>query len=122
MAKKRNNADTSTRRLIKDDTALFDDSYQAELEKRKNAPVECLDMTFPNDDTRRQYFLEKLRAKLFQEVLAAGIVVGKRHVQALHGRVLPLLQLRLVGIVEQGRIVLDQSPCAGVCVVSLLGH
>jgi hypothetical protein len=27
-------------------------------------PVECLGMTFPNDDARRTYFLEKLREKL----------------------------------------------------------
>ena len=27
-------------------------------------PVECLGMTFPNDEARRAYFLEKLREKL----------------------------------------------------------
>ena len=27
-------------------------------------PVECLGMTFPNDEARRLFFLEKLRAKL----------------------------------------------------------
>jgi hypothetical protein len=30
--------------------------------KKKNRPVECLGMTFPNDEERRKYFLEKLRA------------------------------------------------------------
>jgi DNA modification methylase/predicted RNA-binding Zn-ribbon protein involved in translation (DUF1610 family) len=30
----------------------------------KNGPVECLGMTFPNDQVRREYFLEKLREKL----------------------------------------------------------
>ncbi|HOI53979.1 MAG TPA: DNA methyltransferase [Phycisphaerae bacterium] len=64
MAKNKSNPDTSTRRLIKDETALFDDSYQAELEEAKNKPVECLGMTFPNDAARREYFLDKLREKL----------------------------------------------------------
>ncbi len=31
---------------------------------KTNAPVECLGMTFENDDTRRAYFIEKLREKL----------------------------------------------------------
>ena len=28
-----------------------------------SGPVECLDLTFPNDDERRKYFLEKLAVK-----------------------------------------------------------
>lgn len=64
MAKKKIDTDTNTRRLIKDETALFDDSYQAELEEAKNRPVECLGMEFPNDAARREYFLDKLREKL----------------------------------------------------------
>jgi len=31
---------------------------------KKRGPVECLGMTFPNDEKRREYFLEKLREKL----------------------------------------------------------
>jgi len=31
---------------------------------RAQGPVECLGMTFPNDEKRREYFLEKLREKL----------------------------------------------------------
>lgn len=56
--------DALTRPLIKDDTTLFDDSYQAEIEDRSNKRVECLGITFPNDDERRKYFLEKLKEKL----------------------------------------------------------
>ena len=37
--------------------------FPAEPEK-KAGPVECLGMTFPNDDTRRKHFLEKLQEKL----------------------------------------------------------
>lgn len=44
--------------------SLFDDSYQKELEERRNQPVECLGMTFENDEARRAYFLDKLREKL----------------------------------------------------------
>ena len=30
----------------------------------QDGPVECLGMTFPNDQARRDYFLAKLREKL----------------------------------------------------------
>ena len=43
---------------------MFEKSLEEELEAKKNAPVECLGMTFPNDEKRREYFLEKLREKL----------------------------------------------------------
>ena len=43
---------------------LFEKSYQERLEAEKNKPVECLGITFQNDDERRQYFLEKLRKNL----------------------------------------------------------
>ncbi len=33
-------------------------------DSQNSGPVECLGMTFPNDEARRQYFLEKLREKL----------------------------------------------------------
>jgi len=61
---RRRKIDRGTRPLIKDETTLFDDSYQAELEEQRNKPVECLGMTFPNDEERRKYFLEKLREKM----------------------------------------------------------
>src|SRR5437763_1085200 len=40
--------------------SLFDVSYGDEESK----PVECLGMTFPNDEARRAHFTEKLRKKL----------------------------------------------------------
>ena len=43
---------------------MFDQSYEERLAARDRQPVECLGMTFPNDEARRQYFLEKLRGKL----------------------------------------------------------
>ncbi|MBN2034578.1 MAG: hypothetical protein JW836_14995 [Deltaproteobacteria bacterium] len=43
---------------------MFEKSLEEELEAKKNAPVECLGMSFPNDEKRREYFLEKLREKL----------------------------------------------------------
>jgi hypothetical protein len=39
---------------------LFDVSYSFDRSK----PVECLGMTFPNDEARRTYFMQKLREKL----------------------------------------------------------
>jgi len=45
----------------------------------KNSPVECLGMTFENDEERRKYFLDKLREKLkdpdFRKI--EGFPIGK---------------------------------------------
>jgi hypothetical protein len=40
------------------------DLFDAEKDAAAQGPVECLGMTFPNDEARRTYFLEKLREKL----------------------------------------------------------
>ena len=42
-------------------------------------PVECLGMTFPNDQARREYFLEKLREKLKDSAFRKldGFPIGK---------------------------------------------
>jgi len=41
-----------------------DTLFDHELETGPTGPVECLGMTFQNDEERRRYFLEKLREKL----------------------------------------------------------
>ncbi len=43
---------------------MFEKSYEEKLKEDKNRPVQCLGMTFDNDEKRREYFLEKLREKL----------------------------------------------------------
>jgi predicted RNA-binding Zn-ribbon protein involved in translation (DUF1610 family) len=43
---------------------MFDKSYEERLREQNQQPVECLGMTFPNDEARRHYFLEKLNQKL----------------------------------------------------------
>jgi DNA modification methylase len=43
---------------------LFEKSYEEQVREEKNRPVECLGMTFPNDEKRREYFLAKLREQL----------------------------------------------------------
>lgn len=54
-----------SRGLFTDDQKeLFEESHADHLEKQAGQPVECLGMTFPNDEARRTYFLEKLREKL----------------------------------------------------------
>jgi FlaA1/EpsC-like NDP-sugar epimerase len=42
---------------------MFEKSLEEELEAKRRAPVECLGMTFENDEKRREYFLEKLRER-----------------------------------------------------------
>jgi len=47
---------------------MADDSKTVPLQifaaGQSGGPVECLGMTFPNDEDRRKYFIEKLREKL----------------------------------------------------------
>ena len=38
--------------------------FDLEPSAKPQGPVECLGMTFENDEKRREYFLEKLREKL----------------------------------------------------------
>ena len=56
-----------TKRLFRDPSGqrdMFEKSLEEELEAKRRASVECLGMTFENDEKRREYFLEKLRDKL----------------------------------------------------------
>ena len=46
---------------------LFEKSYQERLDAEKNKPVECLGMTFPNDDERRQVFSWRSCAKKLKD-------------------------------------------------------
>ncbi len=53
--------------VFKDDGAtqqMFDKSLQEEIETRARQPVECLGLAFPDDEARREHFLDKLRDKL----------------------------------------------------------
>jgi DNA modification methylase len=43
---------------------FFEKSYEEHVLEEKSQPVECLGMTFTNDEERRKYFLGKLREKL----------------------------------------------------------
>ena len=43
---------------------LFDKSYEEELDVRRGEPVECLGLTFENDEARRSHFLGRLREGL----------------------------------------------------------
>ena len=43
---------------------LFDKSYEEQLEARRGEPVECLGLTFQNDEARRSHFLGRLREGL----------------------------------------------------------
>jgi len=80
---KRKSKDPMTHRLFRDgkgQNEIFDKSVEQEVEEQQveqasfdgldeklskiKGPVECLGMTFENDEKRREYFLEKLREKL----------------------------------------------------------
>jgi len=37
---------------------MFEKSAEERYEQERSAPVECLGMSFPNDEARRRYFLE----------------------------------------------------------------
>jgi DNA modification methylase len=66
MARKQRTS-KETKELFRDPSGqphLFEKSYQEELEAKAKNQVECLGMTFENDEGRRVYFLDKLREKL----------------------------------------------------------
>jgi len=66
MARKQRTS-KETKELFRDPSGqphLFEKSYQEELEAQAKKQVECLGMTFENDEARRAYFLEKLKEKL----------------------------------------------------------
>ena len=60
----RSKSDHQTERLFRSVSGqdeLFEKSYEEEVEARRGQPVECLGMTFENDEARRSHFLGKLR-------------------------------------------------------------
>jgi hypothetical protein len=64
MARRKPTSKPAERLFAENQKDLFEKSYEEQLKEDKNRPVECLGMTFPNDEERREYFLEKLREKL----------------------------------------------------------
>ena len=65
MAKKKKKDATGARPLFAEgQTDFYEKSYEEELEARKQQPVECLGVTFENDDARREHFTKRLREKL----------------------------------------------------------
>ena len=64
MAKHKQTSRPSEKLFADDQIDMFEKSYEEQLKENKNRPVECLGMTFENDEKRREYFMEKLREKL----------------------------------------------------------
>jgi hypothetical protein len=64
MPKSKDRTSPSERLFAEPQPHMFEQSYEERLREQDRQPVECLGMTFPNDEARRQYFLEKLREKL----------------------------------------------------------
>ena len=64
MAKRKQTSRPAEKLFADSQIDMFEKSYEEQLKKDKNRPVECLGMTFENDEKRREYFLEKLREKL----------------------------------------------------------
>jgi hypothetical protein len=67
MAKRKQKSRPSEQLFPDSQWDLFEKSYEEKLQEQKNQPVECLGMTFRNDEKRREYFMEKLREKLTSE-------------------------------------------------------
>jgi len=64
MAKRKQTSRPSEKLFADEQIDMFEKSYEEQLKEEKNRPVECLGITFENDEKRREYFLEKLRGKL----------------------------------------------------------
>ena len=63
MGKRNKTTRPSEKLFANDQRDLFDKSYEEQIQEEKNKSVECLGLTFENDEKRRDYFLEKLRDK-----------------------------------------------------------
>ena len=64
MARRKQTSRPAEKLFAESQIDMFEKSYEEQLMEEKNRPVECLGMTFENDEKRREYFLEKLREKL----------------------------------------------------------
>lgn len=66
MAKNKSTRSGQRRLLIEPSGQLemFEKSYEQEVREERSRKVECLGMTFENDDARTKYFLDKLREAL----------------------------------------------------------
>ena len=65
MTKRMPRRNPSGRKLFTDpQPELFQKSYEEQLRAEKSKPVECLGITFPNDEERRKHFLDILQEKL----------------------------------------------------------
>jgi len=64
MARHRKRTLTKERLFAEKQRDMFEKSYEETLTEIADRPVECLGLTFPNDEERRKYFLGKLREKL----------------------------------------------------------
>jgi len=64
MAKHKQTSRPSEKLFADDQIDMFEKSYEEQLKEDKNKLVECLGMTFENDEKRWEYFLGKLREKL----------------------------------------------------------
>jgi hypothetical protein len=60
MAKRKQSLRPAEKLFVDSQIDMFEKSYEERLQEEKNKPVECLGMTFENDEKRREYFLEKL--------------------------------------------------------------
>lgn len=67
MKNKKSRSNTATKRLFRNPSGqveIFEKSYEEEVEERTQRKVECLGLTFDNDEARRNYFLSSLKARL----------------------------------------------------------
>ena len=64
MAKRKQISKPSEKLFADSQMGMFEKSYEERPQEEKSKLVECLGMTFENDEKRREYFLKKLREKL----------------------------------------------------------
>jgi len=64
MPRREQKGGPSERLFADDQQSLFEKSYEEQLREAREHPVDCLGMTFANDEERRKHFLDILREKL----------------------------------------------------------
>ena len=112
MTGKKRQIGSATRRLFRDPSGqgdLFEKSYQEEVADQQKQPVECLGMTFENDDARRKRFLGKLREgleELHQKLGGIPFTTVEDAVQRMKSfEHWPMASHREDGTLDEGRLL-----------------
>lgn len=103
MGRKRSTDGAATRLFSDKQPSMFEKSYEERLCEQQNQPVECLGMSFANDEERRNHFLGILREKLkdpaFRET--EGFPIGQEgFIPGMEPKAVPIVRGKKMKIIR----------------------